>query len=300
MRGGGLPSPRYDAEELSQLRQAVAGREATAVADFSVSDVRSAIQAVSERVASPRSRFGALSRFLDWCLDGGHIDANPCAQLARASRPKAPQPRSHCLDPSELGQLWRAAEQLSEPVWRDLARFLIAVPCRRNEAARLEWSHISLQAAAWRQPGQLTKNREPHRLHLHELAIDVLRARRAVTDGGLVFPAPISGDVVKTFNDMKLALGRTTGLRGWTWHDMRRSFATALGEAGVVEAVADAVLNHRQSATRGGVLGVYQRASRWKEQVEAMELWGRLLAEAIDEQPAGSDVELLVTRTSVS
>jgi integrase len=297
MRGGGLPSPRYVAEELSQLRQAVAGREASAVADFGVADVRRTIDAVSGRAASPRSRFGALSRFLDWCLDVGHIEANPCTQMARASRPKAPQPRSHCLIPTELGQLWWAAEHLSEPVWRDLARFLIAVPCRRNEAARLEWSHISLEKAEWQQPGQLTKNREPHRLHLHKLAIDVLFARRAATDGsGLVFPAPISGDVVKTFNDMKLALGRTTGLRGWTWHDMRRSFATALGEVGVVEAVADAVLNHRQSATRSGVLGVYQRANRWPEQVRAMEHWGRLLAAAIEGRDAGSGSVAMTAR----
>ena len=41
-------------------------------------------------------------------------------------------------------------------------------------------------------------------------------------------------------------------------------------------------LKHRQSATRGGVLGVYQRASRWPEQVRAMQLWGRLLTDAID------------------
>jgi hypothetical protein len=58
-----------------------------------------------------------------------------------------------------------------------------------------------------------------------------------------------------------------------TWHDFRRSFATALGEAGVSEAVVDAVLNHRQSATRG-VLGVCQRASRWPERVKTMEHWG--------------------------
>ncbi len=95
-----------------------------------------------------------------------------------------------------------------------------------------------------------------------------------------------------TFSDIKAALVTGTGpkygnaemapLTGWTWHDFRRSFATALGEAGIPEAVADAILNHRQSATRGGVLGVYQRASRWPEQVNAMELWGRLLATAIE------------------
>ena len=44
----------------------------------------------------------------------------------------------------------------------------------------------------------------------------------------------------------------------------------------------DAVLNHRQAATRGGVLGVYQRAQRWPEQVKAMEAWGAILAAAIE------------------
>lgn len=183
------------------------------------------------------------------------------------------------------------------PVWRDLARFLIALPCRRGEAARLDWSHVDLLTAEWRQPGRLTKNREPHRLHLHSLALDVLRERRKSTDGkGLVFPAPKSGGELNTFSNLKSTLTDLTkgddgaAVTGWTWHDMRRSFATALGEAGIPEAVADAVLNHRQSATRGGVLGVYQRASRWPEQVWAMELWGRLLAAAIEGREAGADI----------
>ncbi len=61
---------------------------------------------------------------------------------------------------------------------------------------------------------------------------------------------------------------------------MRRSFATALGEAGVSETIADAILNHRQAATRAGVLGVYQRSERWPEQVAAMKFWGEALAAA--------------------
>ena len=69
------------------------------------------------------------------------------------------------------------------------------------------------------------------------------------------------------------------------------------GKVGLMGTVADAVLNHRQSATRGGVLGVYQRASRWPEQVKAMELWGRLLAAAIEGREAGAEVVPLQART---
>ena len=180
-----------------------------------------------------------------------------------------------------------------EPVWRDLARFLIAVPCRRGEAARLEWSHLDLAAAEWRQPGHLTKNRDPHRLHLHPLALEVLRARHAGHRRQWAWCSRRRSPprVVDTFSDIKARLmDDGTALAGWTWHDFRRSFATALGEASIPEAVADAVLNHRQSATRGGVLGVYQRASRWPEQVRAMQLWGQLLASAIEGKESGGEV----------
>lgn len=146
----------------------------------------------------------------------------------------------------------------------------------------------------------MTKNRDPHRLHLHALALDLLRGRQRGNGAkGLVFPAPLSGRPVDTFTDIRATIveattrgdaGDDAALDGWTWHDFRRSFATALGEAGVSEAVADAILNHRQSATRGGVLGVYQRASRWPEQVRAMELWGRMLAAAIEGRVAGAEV----------
>jgi integrase len=305
LRGAGLPSPDYVADELAQLRMALVDMkvENKPAADLTVAEVRRLLGGAVPGTASIRARFGSLTRFLDWCQDAGHIKANPCALIARSRRPKAPQARAHYLTPAELARLWKAAERLEEPVWRDLARFLIAVPCRRGEAARLDWSHVDLPTAEWRQPGRLTKNRDPHRLYLHSLALDVLRERRKSTDGeGLVFRAPRSGDVLDTFSDLKSKLADLTEgddgtvVTGWSWHDMRRSFATALGEAGIPEAVADAVLNHRQSATRGGVLGVYQRASRWPEQVRAMQLWGRLLADAIEGRETAAEVVQLPAR----
>lgn len=328
MRGGGLPSPRYVAEELSQLRLAIEAMDVAdkAAADLGVDDVRRLLALDGNN----RARFGALSRFLDWCQDTGSIEVNTCALIGRPRRPKAPQARSHYLRPAEIARLWRAADGLREPVWRDLARFLIAIPCRRGEAARMEWAHVDLDAAEWRQPSHMTRNRDPHRLHLHPLALDVLKARRqAVAEeqaggdpaklvailaagqprSGLVFPAPVSGGVVDTFSDMKVALTEATqpkdgeqctDLDGWTWHDFRRSFATALGEAGIPETIADAVLNHRQSTTRGGVLGVYQRASRWPEQREAMELWGRLLGLALQGREPNANVVPITARGASS
>jgi integrase len=328
MSGAGRPSTEYVAAEVAQVRLALQAMDATTlpVADLSTQAIRAMLDHGVEG-DNARARFGALSRFLDWCLDVGHIQANPCDSIAQTRRPKPAPARSNYLKADALAVLWGASSKLREPVWRDIVRFLIAVPCRRGEATEIEWHHVNLAACEWRMSGLMTKNNEPHRLFLTPLAIGVLETRRqawavATAEGdpaeaarllatgqpktGLVFPAPRSGKKVTTFADIKEALIEKTkpedrngdALTGWTWHDFRRSFASALGEAGIPEAVADAVLNHRQAATRGGVLGVYQRSSRWPEQVRAMQLWGRLLQDALDGKQSDANVVVMAARAS--
>ncbi|MDE2333979.1 MAG: tyrosine-type recombinase/integrase [Rhodospirillales bacterium] len=289
MRGTGLPSARHVREELAHCAAALdaMGAKDLPASELTAQHVRRMLDALGDVPATARARFGAFSRFMDWLLDGRHVPSNPCSAIAKARRPRGPASRSHYLTPAELARLWRAADEL--PAFgRDLARFLIAVPCRRGEAANMDWAHLDLAAGVWSQPGALTKNDEPHRLHLHPLAVALLRARHEAAGGpatGLVFPGPAAGNVFDGFARLKAKLGALAGITDWRWHDLRRSFASALGEAGIAEAVADAVLNHRQAATRGGVLGVYQRATRWPEQVAAMTAWGAMLAEAMGEAP---------------
>lgn len=297
LRGAGLPSAKHAAEEATRARAAVDAMDAgnRPVADLTAADVRRLLDLNADRPATVRARFGALSRFLDWCIDAGHIEVNACLMVAKARRPKTVQARAHYLTPADLVKLWRAADELAHPAWRDLARLLIALPCRRGEAAALDWRDLDLAAAEWRQAAGTTKNGEAHRLHLHPLALDLLRARhKAIGEpgAGLVFPSPEVGKAVDTFSAIKRTLDAKAGLTGWRWHDFRRSFATTLGEAGVAESVADAMLNHKASATRGGVLGVYQRATNWPGQVQAMQAWGAALAAAL--APKGKPVAGMV------
>jgi integrase len=299
MRGTGLPSRRYVVEEMASLRAAMAVMKVGGkpVAEVSTAELRALLKAGAGSSTLGRSRFGAVSRFLDWCLDEGHVPANVCASIGKKHRPKPPAARSRYLTPPQVALLWAAAEHMAEGVHRDFARFLLVIPCRRSEAARMDWAHVNLAGGAWSQPDKLTKNGEPHRFHLPALALDLLRARHEAAGepaAGLVFPAPRSGRALTTFSGIKRELDRQAKLSDWAWHDLRRTFATALGEAGVSEVVADAVLNHRQAATRSGVLGVYQRAERMPERRAAMEAWASILGAAIKGRPAADGATDLV------
>ncbi|MFH5927033.1 tyrosine-type recombinase/integrase [Roseomonas xinghualingensis] len=298
LRGTGLLSPAVQKAELQQVKQSVETMKAgnLPVSAIGAREIRSLLIAEAKRPATARHRFGALSRFLDWCQDEGMIALNPCLAISKGRRPRAPKPRSHHLPLTDLARLWHAAgtaeADLGETgflaVHRDLIRCLIALPCRRGEAAKVDWSHLDLEAGAWIMPGKLTKNGDPHRLPLPYIA-HVLLLTRWETGGrpktGLVFPSPKAGAAISTWSDMKAAMDKASGLTGWRWHDFRRSFVTVLAEHGVAEAVADAMLNHRQAATRGGVLGVYQQARRLPEQEAAMRRWNELLMAAVEGRP---------------
>lgn len=298
--GGGTASAAHVANEIAYLRAAVA---AMGVADRPVEEIgrrqiESMLNAAASMVASAKHRFGALSRFLDWCQWQGFIPVNPCTHVPKDRRPRAPDARQHRIPLADLAAIWRAAGDapgLSD-VQRDFVRFLLAVPCRRGEAATMDWAHLDLQAGIWQQPGALTKNGDTHRFLLPALALEMLRKRHEDAGkpaAGLVFPSPRAGKPLSTFSDLREMLGAAVP-GDWRLHDIRRSFASTLAENGIAEPVADAVLNHRQSATRGGVRGVYQVAPRWPEQMRAMQLWGEMLAAAIEgrDPPAENVVAL--------
>jgi integrase len=55
-------------------------------------------------------------------------------------------------------------------------------------------------------------------------------------------------------------------------HDLRRTVATRMAELGVQPHIIEAVINH-VSGHKGGVAGIYNRASYDKEKREALNLW---------------------------
>lgn len=284
LRGGGLVSPRYVSNETRQLRLALAetGSNTKSVDELGADDLARLLRRHAARPATARARFGAVSRFLEWCRDNRLIAANPAEAIGRRQRPKPPPPRRRVVPLADLAALWHAAPVLT-PTYADLARVLIVLPVRRGEAARMAWQDLDLTKGEWKLPGAITKNGDPHRLALPPLALDILKRRHKAARrpaSGLVFP-PRRGAVVDAWSRMRLQLAEASGITTWTWHDFRRSFASLMAERGVAEPVADAVLNHRQAATRGGVLAAYQHARRWPEQKNAMLAWGQALAEAI-------------------
>jgi integrase len=169
----------------------------------------------------------------------------------------------------------------------------------------MTWGEIDLAASLWTLPAGRTKaRRQQHTIPLPALAVAILQARQKAcaqfpAGDDLVLPsqnrdgksnAPISG-----WAWLKRELDkRARELPPWQMHDFRRSLVTHCAEQGADIAVLDSLLNHAASATRGGIVGVYQKATLLEPMRQVMRCWNLLLetalagdAETIVELPAG-------------
>jgi integrase len=217
--------------------------------------------------------FNKLRRFLAWCRKQGLIERNPCDEIDRDERPKPGRPRDRVPTIDEIRAVWSAAE--NEPQ-RELVRFLLLVPLRREEAGGLRWSEIDLQRSRIRIDANRMKKREAHELPLSPAALAILEARRPNTANDLVFPSSID----KPYNGwaslakrIRKAIGEGAKAQHFTWHDTRRAFVSHLAECGFDVDLLDQCLGHK----RAGTLAVYQRASRMAERARALEVWANLV-----------------------
>jgi integrase len=277
-------SAKYQGEELGNTRLTLSQGS---LSDLTPEEITPQLVELALAACSPssrRARFGSLDRFLRWALKGTTL--TPATSSFDAfEKPAAPAARSRVLTGAEIAVIWQAADRAPSAIAADLTRFLIAVPCRRGEAAMMKWSDVDLAGHVWTMP--TSKNSDPHSFPLNDRAISVLSRRRRDHPTGHVFPCVGGADApFNAWNDLIDNLREHAGIANWRLHDLRRSFATTLGESGIDETLLDLILNHRASKSRSGVKGIYQRAERWAERVKALDAWNAYLDQQLGENVA--------------
>jgi len=204
----------------------------------------------------------ALSALFAWCITEGLLDINPVQGTAKANENDG---RERVLNPDEIIRLWAG---LGNEPFDDVVRLLLLTGQRKMEIGALVWSEVDLTGNVITLDGSRTKNHRAHTVPLSHQARAIIerQPRRNSTD--FVFGEGIDWDREKTRLD-----GRVGITPGWTFHDLRRSLATGMGEIGVLPHVVEAVLNHK-SGSKAGVAGIYNRARYSDEMRSALQKWG--------------------------
>jgi integrase len=145
----------------------------------------------------------------------------------------------------------------------------LATAQRRDEGASLR--HRDINNGVWQQ--RENKADRPHTLGLPKLAVVLVGNGKP---DELVFPGR-GGGKISGFSKLKSALDKAAGVTDWRLHDLRRTAASGMQEAGVPNHIVQAVLNHAIP----GVGSVYLQAQLEKEKAEALEAWATALTRIV-------------------
>ena len=214
-----------------------------------------------------------LRRLFNWSIARDLLRNNPAAGVKAPAKEVS---RERVLSLDELQALMGAATRIGYP-WGSMVKLLVMTSQRLEEVASAPWLEFDLERAEWSIPGSRTKNGRPQLVHLSGAALSVIQELPRFEEQPWLFSTTGIGPV-RGFSKAKVKFDKESGVTGWTFHDIRSSFAThATERLGISPVVVDKVQNHVTGALRG-VAAVYQRGEYLEQRKAAMSAWAEFLA----------------------
>jgi integrase len=222
---------------------------------------------VTERSAATGALLYRVVRScLSWCED--------CELIERIDLPRGKRiaptvaPRERVVTDEELKAIWTATEHLS-PRSAGLARWLILSAVRRGAGEQLRYDWIS--DAAVTVPASVMKGRRDHVVPLSIWSRAQLG--QVLEQRSTKLPFVFSDGPNRPNRSKKVLelLQKHSGVNGWSWHDLRRSFRSWCSRVAIPRDHAEEALAHRSHRTKLDV--TYDRHTYVEEAGRALLAW---------------------------
>lgn len=256
-----------------------------------------------------------VKKMFNFALDRDWIDANPAARLKPVSRETR---RDRVLSHDEIRIFWCALDGEHHRI-ATLFRMLLLTAQRSGEISKMRWSQLDpplfapvsnglriaskIRPIVWTLPAREAKNGQAHEVPLSSTAGDLLRklasadeAERAKINrlyrakkhqpardaSDWIFPSRTTQGPIIEVQKAVQRLRTRCGFR-FNAHDLRRTAATLMADAGVPENIIPKILNH----TEPGVTRRHYNLHAYRDEKRAaFELWARYLHAVLHDRPA--------------
>jgi integrase len=231
-----------------------------------------------------------ISSIYSFAVDADLVKANPFLRLRKRGTERV---KTRVLSDDEIRLFWERA--VLPPVSKATGialRLALVLGCRAGEVAGLQRGELGLdrqgRPTSWTIPADRSKNGRANYLPLSPLAVDLIGEALALSgDSEAVFPSrtrggAIAGHAVTVAMRRLDAAAWQANLPPPTAHDLRRTCATRLAQAGVPAEDVSAILNHTPAGITKKHYDLYERTA---EKTKALGRWSQIL-KAIINPPA--------------
>lgn len=290
------------ADSTRAMKQAVIDRDILPMlgnkmmAEITTSMVRDLCDRIVERggratAVQAREIISSIYRYAN---DRGHGLFNPASDI-KASSIATFKPRERCLQPEEIGILFRALDTVSTfPTLRLAVRLILITMVRKSEFTNATWKEIDFKKWTWTIPAERMKGSRAHVIYLPRQAQDLIVGLQMCAGGSdYLLPGrytsskPLSNAALNSVIDRAVAAATDSGeaISDLTVHDLRRTASTLLHEAGYPSDWIEKALAHEQK----GVRAVYNKAEYARQREYMLQQW----ADMIDAWVNGEHTDLV-------
>lgn len=244
------------AEDVAQALKDTDNRGSRRQADIE----RTTLVAMFNYAIKSTHNYRASSR-VDW-----GVRINPAAMIPRDTGAVVARERN--LSAKEMQAVWHAATSDTGGV----LRMVMCCGQRVLETLRIEGKDVDLDAALWTMPAAKTKGgKHAHIIPLPRQAVELLRDLVAQYGDGYLFPARAgaAGDHMG-IPSVSRGASRMTVCEPFQPRDLRRTWKSRAGEAGVDRFMRDLIQQHAQNDTGSKF---YDRQDYLPKMREAMKTW---------------------------
>lgn len=209
-----------------------------------------------------------LSPMFTFAAGRGMIHGNPWAGL---HLPEGVERRDRVLSRAEWAAVWEWAVAARYP-FGPFVRVLMLSGQRLTEVAAMRWAEID--GDLWTIPAERHKSGRTHEVPLSEALAALIEAQPRHDEH--VFSTR-RGVAMRPGTKLIREIHEATETSGWRFHDLRRTGATLMSEAGVSRFIVERVLGHADHT----VTAIYDRHTYRAEKREALER----LAQSVEPRP---------------
>jgi integrase len=252
------------------------------IEELEAKDITKALDKIVSRGSNAHANkvLSTIKQVLNYAVSRGDLKANPAALIRARDIGGLEKPRERFLTTDEIKQLWHFLDEGKHSISlqiKSAIKILLLTGVRTGELRLAKWKEFDFENSLWTIPASNTKNGISIRIHLSELVKLLFMELFHCSMGEYV----LSGsDGLNLISDRALPkaiqrLQKRIGILKWTAHDLRRTFATQLGEAlNIDPVVIEKCLGHKMPK----IMATYNKNEMLLQRKEALNKWSEFVS----------------------
>ncbi|STX29966.1 phage-related integrase [Legionella beliardensis] len=220
-----------------------------------------------------------LKQAFNYAVSRGEMMNNPAMSIRSRDIGGLEKARERYLSLDEIKTLWQFLESEEHDTSiqiRSALKIILLTGVRTGEIRVAKWSEFDFENSLWTIPAEHTKTNITMRIHLSEMTKKVLLELQEYSDSDYVITgvderSPLSD---KAMPRAVIRIQSRVGIPHWTAHDLRRTFATQLGEALHIDPVViEKCLGHKMPK----IMATYNKNEMLPQRKEALDRWATFI-----------------------